>query len=413
MMLFQSTLKHILKPYNLVLITVFLSFLAWLVPMSPSIRRGFSIKEEFSAFSFLLLLVWYLCIFLFSYLGFQLGRKIQKSQGIDNCHDSFFYKTLSFFSLLGITITYITIFVKNPYFWDYVANNQANQLKYTLYDNYVLGVNTLRYLTIISSAIAIVNILKNKEVKRLDFLNIVSLFFNSLISSRLSIIMAVVIAIYLIKRRNIIVPFRKVVIVLIITFSVLTYLNYVRNANFYLENYQINNPIFSNVSEILTYLGSPFQVSLGVANNAPLINNWVSLENSIVFLVPTFFDDFINLNSNHVQSYRDYVDVEPTLTTNSVFADMFPSVGYFSFVIISIICFFFSALAGHFSNYDSYVCLVTPIVLYCFAELWRVYLFNAGIIWSLIISLFIPIVLKSLIKPKKLSKEEVNTIWKI
>ena len=87
------------------------------------------------------------------------------------------------------------------------------------------------------------------------------------------------------------------------------------------------------------------------------------------------------------ESYRDYVDIESGLTTNSVLAFMYSAVGLWAFPLIAVVSFVAAAVAGHASRYASLFFLAMLVVGYCFAEVWRAYLFNTGIIHFLLITL--------------------------
>lgn len=65
--------------------------------------------------------------------------------------------------------------------------------------------------------------------------------------------------------------------------------------NYYLHYYNISNPFLMNISEIITYLGSPFQVSVGVGNNfGNITNNTTNVLNNILYYIsPTFFRSFL------------------------------------------------------------------------------------------------------------------------
>jgi hypothetical protein len=85
--------------------------------------------------------------------------------------------------------------------------------------------------------------------------------------------------------------------------------------------------------------------------------------------------------------YRRYVDVEEELLTNSAFADMYSAVGAIAFPLIALVSFIAAGLAGHSFRYASYFVLAAAAILYCFAELWRTYLFNFGVIHFLVLVL--------------------------
>jgi hypothetical protein len=110
------------------------------------------------------------------------------------------------------------------------------------------------------------------------------------------------------------------------------------------------------------------------------------------YLAPTYlapsYGDVVRLE----ESYRAFVDVAPELLTNSSFAAMYSALGYGSFALIAAVSLVAGGLAGHAWGYTSYFFLVALSVGYAFLELWRLFLFNRGIVHFLIlILLLIPI----------------------
>jgi biotin transporter BioY len=101
------------------------------------------------------------------------------------------------------------------------------------------------------------------------------------------------------------------------------------------------------------------------------------------------------------ENYRNYVDVETRLTTNSAFASMYGALGWLAFPIVALTAFAFSVVAGHAANYRNAFFLMAYVISYSFAELWRVYLFNFGILHFLIIVLLIIPIVVALLRPSK------------
>ena len=67
---------------------------------------------------------------------------------------------------------------------------------------------------------------------------------------------------------------------------------------------------------------------------------------------------------------------------------MYGSLGNgWAYVVIGVACLLGAAFAGHASRYRSYVFLGVFVVSYVFAELWRVYVFNYGVIQFLLLLL--------------------------
>jgi hypothetical protein len=139
-----------------------------------------------------------------------------------------------------------------------------------------------------------------------------------------------------------------------IIFLILSVLNFSRNANYYERN-RLSFGL-AGVSEILAYLGSPFQVAIG---SAPVVDQLVA---------------------GGGETYRNYVDVEENLNTNSAFTLLHEQMGYASWLYIATICLFMGFVFEYLASFGKTVFLLPcGIILYGSAELWRLDLFHQGI----------------------------------
>ncbi|HZD48896.1 MAG TPA: hypothetical protein VE178_09125, partial [Silvibacterium sp.] len=116
----------------------------------------------------------------------------------------------------------------------------------------------------------------------------------------------------------------------------------------------------AGISEIVTYLGSPFHVSIGAAQRLD------------------------ELTVRGPESYRQFIDIEPTLTTNSAFVQLHEKIGYLCWPYIVVACFLMGFAFSWLASFGR-TCLLLPCgaILYGSAELWRLDLFHEGIfiIW--------------------------------
>jgi hypothetical protein len=110
------------------------------------------------------------------------------------------------------------------------------------------------------------------------------------------------------------------------------------------------------------------------------------------YLLPTYAPiDFRDVRRAE-ENYRHFTAIDPTLTTNSIYAPMRLSIGNWAFALMAFVVLVAAALAGHASRYRSYFLLAMVVAGYCFAEYWRTYLFNFGIIHFMLLTLvLIPI----------------------
>ncbi|MFC4776799.1 O-antigen polymerase [Paenibacillus sp. GCM10023252] len=407
-----NIMDKLLRPYNILMLTVILSFIAWIYP-NENIRRGFHIKESLTSEAIVILIIWYFLIYFFSRISYLLGRKMKKNSDIDVIPDINYYKVISLISFIGVSYVYLTILTTNPDFLMYVSDSSVNLIKQSLYDNYETGLHSLRYVSILGGAIALYRITTLRKISVLDIINLILLFMTSFISSRLSIILATLIFLGILIHRKHKISKKSIVTLGIVLFSLLTIMNFYRNANYYKDYYNLENPVLMNISEIVTYLGSPFQVSVGVANNIGRMDFNGNSDNVFSYLVPTYLHGIFNIQSTYANNYRNYVDIDEGLTTNSAFADMNSNVGGYSFIIILMIVSLFSYIAGTFYNYNSLIFIFNYVICYCFAELWRTFLFNTGIIHSLLLTLVLVVILNKIyvnnrIRKKKVMRGEVH-----
>jgi hypothetical protein len=274
------------------------------------------------------------------------------------------YYIFTFLSAVGTvyTVAKIVALLSFKQMIVYFALHEANALKYALYEDYSIGIVSFRYLVAYSASIAIYRIIKFRQVRLIDILNFVILFAVALISTRLIFIATLVTTIFIVffDRKTVKINFMKIGIFLTVLFTILSFFNYTRNANFY----EAANLSFAGggFSEIITYLGSPFQVEIGGAK--------------IIDKLAVEGDD----------SYRSYVDISESLNTNSAFIELHEGIGYMAWLYITCVCFFGGVLFSWMASLGkSAFLLPCGAILYASAELWRVDLFQKGIfkVWLL------------------------------
>jgi hypothetical protein len=144
-------------------------------------------------------------------------------------------------------------------------------------------------------------------------------------------------------------------------FLILAVANFARNKNYYESNRL--SFVQAGISEIIAYLGSPFQVAIGSAGVTD------------------------QLVAGGDQTYRDYVDEEVNLNTNSAFVHLHEQIGYVSWVYIAAICMFMGLVFEALVSLGKTIFLLPcGAILYGSAELWRLDLFRQGIfiVWFVI-----------------------------
>lgn len=348
---------------------VFASLAAWLFPSFGVLRKGFDSPARVEFSSFVVLACWYLLIFMSFTLGENVGRTIRPSAvrgRLFNLDSNLLYYIFSFLSAIGIATTLIKIFelLSLQQAVVFVALGQANSLKDALYEGYGIGLVSLRYLVLYSASIALYRIVRRRSFRPLNIFNLLMLGITALLlGSRLIFIATLVTVVFLLSfgERSIRFSVRKVILFATLLFLILSVLNFSRNADYYERN-KLSFGL-AGVSEILAYLGSPFQVAIG---SAPVVDQLVA---------------------GGDQTYRNYVDEEAVLNTNSAFVHLHEQMGYLSWAYIAGICLFMGFVFEILASFGKTIFLLPcGIILYGSAELWRLDLFHQGIfiVWFVI-----------------------------
>jgi hypothetical protein len=343
---------------------MFASLAAWLFPSFGVLRKGFDYPSRVDFSSCVVLACWYLLIFMSFTVGEKVGRLIVLRRSalrerLFYLDSNLLYYILSFLSAIGIATTLIKIFqsLSLQQAIVFVALGQANSLKEALYEDYSIGLVSLRYLVLYSASIALYRIIRWRSFRPLNILNVLMLGITALLlGSRLIFIATLLTVVFLLSfgKKSIRFSIPKLTIFATLLFLILSALNFSRNANYYERN-KLSFGL-AGVSEILAYLGSPFQVAIG---SAPVVDQLVA---------------------GGDQTYRNYVDEEINLNTNSAFVHLHEQMGYVSWGYIAAICLFMGFVFEILASLGKTIFLLPcGIILYGSAELWRLDLFHQGI----------------------------------
>lgn len=364
----------ITRPSGMAIFAATLSFCAWLCPDFGVLRKGFTVAEQPGLLACFILFSWYLLIFTSFVLGQRLGaafsarrRIVTNIPALDSLH---IYRLFTLLSAIGTVYTFLKIFTALPLLQAavYLYLGQGNRLKNTLYEGYSAGIPSLRYLVLYSASLAIYRTVKFRKVTFLNIANIFMLGAGALISSRLILIATLVVSMFLLTygKQKIQLNLVKAAVFGTLLFVVLSFINSSRNKNFYDQR----NLSFTqaSVSEIVTYLGSPFNVALGDARAIDVIT------------------------PGRTDLYRQYVDVEQLLTTNSAFVELHERIGNLAWPYIAVVCCSMGFAFSWLSSFGK-TSLLLPCgaILYGAAELWRLDLFRQGIfiVW-LVVGISVP-----------------------
>ena len=361
--------------------------------------RGFLEPATISAPGVLLLLVWYSALVVVATVGWRLGLAAEPNPRIvertwrPDFERRYFFLVLAA-AFLGVSYSYFKILTSTSVL-DALTSQTGNSFTNSLSGS--AGFETLRYATIIAAPAGIH--LWRRKVVRLPFAiaGVALLLMNSMIASRLALFMAVVVYVAIAitgrtsaKRPTPRVP-RAVVIlvVVVIAFSTLAALNFIRNGAYY-RAAGVTNPAAMNVYQTSSYLAVPAQVSLGVADaimggnfdkpGSP-VGSIVAIEPSFLVLDKVRKDDAVPEN----ELYGYSVSFAPNFTTNSVFADIYGQFGAWGLFYILCGYSFASYLFGRFLRYGPVIAGTGGVLAYCLVELWRVQILSQGIVIFLIL----------------------------
>jgi hypothetical protein len=356
--------RLILKPSVVSMGAVSISFFAWLFPSFGALRKGFDYPARFTFDAFVVLSCWYLLIFLSFSIGekfgslWNLGNRSTKNNLFD-LNSNVLYYAFTVLAALGTAATLFRIFrtLSIQQAIIFMSLGEGNSLKEALYEDYSVGFVSFRYLVLFSAAIALYRMIRFKSFTVINILNIVLLCIGTfLLGSRL-IFIATLLTVFLLvtfNRNTIRISIAKTIIVVTIVFLLLSVANYARNKNYYESNR--SSFLVAGVSEILAYLGAPFQAGIG---SAPVVEQ---------------------LAAGGDQTYRNYVDEEITLNTNSAFVHLHEQFGFASWPYIAFLCFCMGFVFEFLLSFGkTFLLLPAGAILYGSAELWRLDLFHQGI----------------------------------
>lgn len=383
------------RPVVLFVLPLLLSAAAWMVPGNSAFLRGFNQRADLTLGGFAILIAWYsLCLFAFLW-GSRMGAAVLPFDSISRAENSLdyektFLKILTAAATIGVAYA-LFLAQQEGSILASLAQSSGNDLSAPLKEG--TGVGTLRYTTVISAPFALALWLRRRSAGLFVVWNLLLLLLSSLFSSRMSLLMAIVVFVFLYARSNPGVRIKPLPVIVAgcSIFGVLGALNFFRNANYYALN-DVDNPVLMNWYQILTYLGAPFQASGGVASaifsgTFPSRGTFID---SLAIMTPTFFHEK-NLGSiidSHAR-YANQVDVAGNLTTNSAFADTYDALGVWG-LIWSLLAFIIAGVIyGHCRQYKSGMALAAGLSLYLIAEYWRIFLFNQGIVVYLFLAIFV------------------------
>ena len=364
----QRSINILLKPHWIVLVSFSASAFCWLIPDGVGLYQGYEEAQPLSIMALVFILAWYFFIILLSFFGFHLGQRfpvIREFNRFVPLHQSTVYYFYSLVAWIGIFYTiYVTLSVLGVSgFILSVVQFSTNRIAHAIYEDYAVGIFSLRYVIVLSFGWALYRVVSRGKVHWTDALNIaLFVLYIAFFGRRLQLICSILVFLTLINRTGDLfenISFKRLTLFGLIGFALLSVATLLRNYSGYAEmGYE--NPLVAVLTNIVSYLAAPFQASLGVGNH----------------VLDAFSGD----------DYRQYTDIDTSLTANSAFADMATTEGPIAIVKVMGWAFGFGYVGGWlYKNRHNYLYTGYPIVLYAFAELWRIDLFTKGIFFTLLI----------------------------
>lgn len=407
-------LRHFLHPAVLLLAPVLLSAAAWSVPGTSAALRGFGHRSEVTIGGLAVLGGWYLLCTGLIVLGHRCGAGLPRLPALARFDDDpvlerRLYRLIWVLAAVGVGYSLVRAAAVVD-IGAALGSSTGNDLKAALGGE--AGIATLRYATAVAAPMG-VHLWRRGLLGGLDAASsVVLLGVNALFASRLAVLMAVVVFVFLLvsRRPGARVRWSAVALLAVLVLGALTLLNSLRNENYYAAQ-GVDSPLAANGYQLLTYLGAPFQVSVGVAGAIAdgRYPQQYGATRAAQLWVPTFLrgaedteqspddqaarraqgDEFTFSTGSLPRGgerYASTVDVGNTLTTNSAFADVLSDYGYGGLLGLALTVGVIGVLLGHLDRYRSVVVVAGGVVGYGAAELWRTYLFSQGIVVFLLVS---------------------------
>jgi len=363
-------IKSLMQPSFVSMAAVLASLAAWLFPSFGVFEKGYDNPSRVDLTAVVVLSSWYLLIFMTFTLGQKLGglaifhRKAHKSSLFD-LKSNLIYYCFTVVSTIGIA-TQLAIIFRSLSLQEaiaFISLGETNELKDALYSDYSIGFVSLRYVVLYSASIALYRIIRCRQFTLINISNVLMLALSTFLSFRLIFIATLLTTVFILSfgRKTLQISVPKLVISGAFLFLILSLLNFSRNADYYGRN----NESFgtASVSEILKYLGSPFQAEITSARVTD------------------------QLVAGGIDAYRKYVVEDINLMTNSAFVGLHQQMGYFCWAYVALLCLFMGFIFEALASLGRTIFLLPcGAILYASAELWRLDLFQQGtfIVWFVI-----------------------------
>lgn len=414
----------VLRPEILLLLPVVLSIAAWSVPGQSLQLRGFTTRSAISLPAVFIITAWYVACLLMLRGGSRLGSRLAPWKTVDAAtegrRERIFYLTLTAVSTIGVGSA-ITTAVMSGAVTEAIATANWNALNASIGAR--AGIATLRYASAVAAPYAVWMFFRRQTGPVGAIWNVVLMLANTTFSSRLTLMLACLTALFLFSqsRRDARIRVVPGLVVMIVMFGALAVFNWMRNATYY-QHFGVSNPIAMNYYQIASYLGAPFQASLGMADaivNAQLLPQ-PSAPESLQVIVPAFFRThmtFAEAAARAAHNYPTSVDVAANLTTNSTFADTLADYGWLGLLATLAAVALVGFIFGRASRYPNRQLLHGAVALYGVAEIWRIFLFTQGIFLFLLLIVVAADVVARVLTPgsrlHRATRAHTRSFWRL
>jgi len=358
-------LSALFTPPALFLSTHLLAFFVWLIPDTVAIRKGFSTTSN-GAYDPAIYITYVLLVYISIFASFHLAPTLRLSKNLNfDPKSGFSFFAISAASFVGSLFSFYKASdgLALSYVVNMISSGYANALKNNLYLDYSPGLYTLRYLSIPAAAMTLLRISSMKRANCVDVVNIISIILTSILASRMAVMWVSITAFSVhMSTRTQKLSATKVAITLLFLLSILFFLNHSRNKLYY-ETIGADNIISSGFAEMSAYLGTPVQGAIFALKN--IGRPALAQEDSSLI-------------------------IENSLTTNSALLEILISSGSTALVFWYLCLLLISFSMGMiYKSKSQFIYFLYCTMLYPFAELWRVNLFNKGITIAIVSSIIV------------------------
>ncbi|TWT79213.1 hypothetical protein CA13_06110 [Planctomycetes bacterium CA13] len=378
-----SFLRMLTLPHVGVLVGVVLSFGVWMLPAVSTAGKGF-VAAPTSFYETSLTLLAYGAIVASCavgyFLGIPLGRRLPVSRVQERAGLEMTGVWTAWIALatLGVGLAMLKIVgaLGVGGCIQAITSFNANGLKKVLYEDYSLGLLSLRYVAILVGGIAIFRYLAFREVSMRTIVSLCLTLAIAMISSRLSLIWAVVIGgcTYLLAPSSI--EKRKISLAEVAVWGgifmfVIGALTISRTYGYY-QKRGAETFVAAASGEFNRYLAAPFQGSIEAVNSPSTSGRM-----------------------------PDTAGIDNGLTTNSALMEVAVWAGKWNVVALSVILFLSGVACGMLHYFrGTYVIVMYGVFQCCNLEVWRIVMFDKGITLTLLfVALAVPFTLTFLRLP--------------